>query len=247
MNNKPRSLKAYVMKKIVLLTLFIPLNLIAHPSHITKLYTKIFGNAAVKQEYTDLVQQALEQFGIENPESVPIKQMNNIGPMFALMPLSSFTAFGIWLDETYLDTCSPEERTFQMYHEAAHYAKKHHQKLLSSITGASITLASLLYLNKKLCINKQINGPIISIFGIVSIGALISSIVKRQEKEADLEAAKKLILLNKAHIVVTHIKNLNKTKAKHYLWFFSDKKQKHYLEPLLKNFNNNETFHKRCY
>ncbi len=226
------------MKKFLFTSLLV--QSISAQSFVSKIYGQILGNTDVKREYKDLAYQALKDFGIKNPACVSVKKMNHIGPMFALMPLSSFTAFGIWLDEEYLDTCSPAERIFQIYHEASHYAYKHHQKLLTigSLTLAT-TIAVLMYLNKKLT---ALDAPhplaITTATGILVTATLyvglLPKIVKQQEKMADITAAKKLISLRKKEIVDTYIQKLASAASTNNsnLWWLSNQEQIKYLTQL---------------
>ncbi len=228
------------MKKILFIVLLSGSSCILGQSCISKIYSKILGNTDIRQEYKLLVYQALKDHGIANSENVSVKRMNSVGPLIALMPLSSFTAFGIWFDEEQLDSCSADEKTYQIYHEAAHYAKYHHQKLLGIGAGISaLAIAGLIYLYKKLSENNvshssalTVGAAVLSIEGILG---LLPYVVKLQEKEADIEAAKKLLLLNKAQVVKAHIQNLNQDSSQSgNIWWFSDKEQAAYLTEIIK-------------
>lgn len=226
------------MKKSLFLALIFLVGSVSGQSLLSKLYCQFLGSSDVKQEYKELAHKALKDFGISNPETVSVKQMNSVGSLIALMPLSSFTAFGIWLDEKYLDSCSQEEKVFHIYHEAAHYARNHHQKLLGIGVGLSAAVgAGLLYLNKKLhAHNIPYSGALTLGSTIVAAAALylgiVPTIVKRQEKQADVEAAKKLSSLGNQDIVNAHIAMLRQSPSqdKSALWWFSENEQAHYLE-----------------
>jgi hypothetical protein len=206
-------------------------------SYISKIYCKMLGNSDVKEEYRKLVYKALEELDVPNHEAIPIKKMNNVGPIIALMPLSSFTAFGIWFDEDYLDSCSPEQKVFQIYHEAAHYAQRHHQKVLAaSATLTALAAIGMSFLNNELNENNSPHSLAITLGASAATVTLmylgiLPLMVKHQEKTADLEASKKLISSGNAGVVEAHIQSLRHSTPSHgNIWWFSDKEQADYLE-----------------
>lgn len=204
-------------------------------SMISKVYCLVLGNHDAHADYKTMVYNALKDMGVDHPESVPVKQMNGIGPAFARIDISSFTAFGIWLDEAYLDTCSEEEKLFHIYHEAAHFVQKHHQKLLAE---CGISLGALTGLMK-------LGSAVVPGYAVLGIGVLVALggywyvlpyAVKTREKQADLLAAETLTNLGKENVVAIHIEDLK--KAKHFeepgLWWYSNKEEVEYLENLKK-------------
>lgn len=211
---------------------------IAHASHsmASKVYCAVLGNEDASQEYKKQVYEALTQLGVEHPESVPVKQMNGVGPAFARMDLSSFTAFGIWLDEKYLDTCTQEEKLFHIYHEASHYACKHHQKILiGSAVSMLLVAAGLMKLSRV--------SPDGSVAKCVTLGSaaiavlsgtycyLLPHVVKRQEKQADLVAAQALINAGRQQVVDSHIDDLKESEiSDNNIWWYSKDEQINYLE-----------------
>lgn len=206
---------------------------ISGQSVVSKLYCQFLGNKDVKDEYKQLVYKAFRDFGVANPESISIKKMNNVGSIVALMPVSSFTAFGIWIDEQYFDSCSIEERTFQIYHEVAHYILCHHQKVLAAGAGLSLAgIVALRYCYKKLNLPMKIASTLAS--AAVIYLAILPNIVKRQEKQADIESAKKLLLLGNKDIVTKRIQSLSQSKTPDIgnLWWFSDREQVNYLQKI---------------
>lgn len=225
------------MKKFIFLLLFtVSTHVITGQSLLQNLYCTILGTVDIKAEYKAEVHEALRAYGIKNPEDIPVKQMNAVGPLVAITPLSSFTAFGIWFDQNYLDACCPEERTFKFYHEAAHYAQHHHQKLL--VTEAIITVLSSVglcmvndILKRTKCSN-QISSMLAA--SLITATAVYLGItpyfVKQQEKEADIVACKKLQSLDKQHIVKAHSDSLAAKSSGSTLWWFSDKQQSDYLQ-----------------
>ncbi|MCL4361776.1 hypothetical protein M1446_05475 [Candidatus Dependentiae bacterium] len=226
------------MKKIIFAFLILfSTNIISSQSLISKFYCQILGNKDASLENKEMVYRALKKLGIKNVEDVSVKQMNGVGPAFARLPLSSFTAFGIWLDEDYLSKCSPIERVFHIYHEAAHYAKKHHQKILA---GAAIMLPAIAIALIKL--NQLVADPIYKYGAMsgVSLSALLGNyfyvlpkINKTHEKEADLLAAKILISSGNEKIVDYYIEELKKYNPNsENIWWYSIGQQIKYLQEL---------------
>ena len=213
-------------------------NLTPQTSIISKIYCCVLGNSDASEKYKQKTFQALKSLGIKNVQNIPIKKMNGVGPKFARIDLSSFTAFGIWIDEKFLNTCSKEEIEFNIYHEASHYICKHHQKnlltcmsLLTLLTVGSIKLNH--YLNTKKLLHKY---AILTTTNILSlIGSylyILPTIVKTQEKQADLIAAKTLINSGKGRIVEKYIQILKKNNLskENTIWWYSNKEQIEYLE-----------------
>lgn len=213
----------------------------ANAGIISTLYGIVLGNQDARLEYKELVHQALTELGVEDPKSVSVKQMNGIGPAFARMNLSSFTAIGIWLDENYLDHCTQEEKLFHIYHEASHFACKHHQKI---VAGSSIVLVAatlgMIKLNSLLSSGDDLTKYVaLAGSGLAALtGAyyyVLPQIVKKQEKEADILAAQALIQSGKEEVVDAHIKDLEcKTTGKDTVWWYSIAEQQTYLKELQK-------------
>lgn len=210
---------------------------------IEQLYAHVLGNEDACAEYTWLVQSALTKMGVQNSDKVLVKKMNSVGPTFARINLSSFTAFGIWIDEEYLDICTEPERIFHLYHEAAHYAQKHHQKI---VIGSTVSLACVFFALKKL-FDLNRNKSVAHIACIAGSGLLAGSalytyalpmFVKKHEKQADLLAAKILMQTKQQDVLENHIENLRKIEKSEEstLWWDSLVEQITYLEEYKKQF-----------
>ena len=224
---------------IVLLTLFLGTQALGQ-SFIAKAYCRVLGNNDVRQEYADLVHQALRDFDVNNAELVYVKKANSVGSVLALMPVSSFTACGIWLDEDYLDQCSSSEVLFQIYHEAAHYAQHHHAKLLATALGITGVIASGFAYGNKILREKNYSHPLVTTAaaGTLLLAAayvgILPNIVKRQERRADIEAAKKLYAIGREDVVAVHKQNLRRNSSEAgNLWWFSSKEQADYLDDVI--------------
>lgn len=197
----------------------------------------MLGNQDAQQEYRETVYQALAQLGVSDPTQIPVKQMNCVGPFFAGIDISSFTAFGIWLDEEYLATCSEEERMFHIYHEACHYVSNHHAK---NALGLALVGLSLIYAGTKL------SGAIPSEQAILKYAVpmaavcaafattckfLLPPVVRMQEKEADIKAVQILMNIGKENVVDAHINEVSSSvTTEQTLWWYSNTEQRDYLK-----------------
>jgi hypothetical protein len=207
---------------------------------LSQFYCWLLGNQDVRQEYADLARQALATLGVSNPHEVPIKQTNGVGPMIARVDaLSSYTAYGIWLDQAYLDTCSLPERLIQIYHEAGHYAHRHHQKLvIGAAICAPLVCAAFALFNNLMGVDGKLKYSMLSIQMLIAAATadayLLPAIVKQQEKEADLAGARALISEGKSDVVIAYINLLKScTAARDALWWPSVDEQIAYLEALV--------------
>lgn len=202
----------------------------AHASIIPKIYCSVFGNTDVSAAYRNEAHRALEAMGIQNPAAVPVKQMNGVGPAIARVNIGSFTACGIWLDEEYLNQCNKDAVTFHIYHEAAHYALQHHQKLILS-SGALIAIL--------IAIMTQIDHRYYN-FGIGAAGISgylleLPHFIREQEKEADLLAIKTLLNIGKRDTILAHLQSLRRlSPAETSYWWYTPQEQILYIENYLK-------------
>lgn len=204
------------------------------------LYGYLLGNENINPEYTQLIHVALQQLGVANPSAVTIKQMNAVGPALALQDLASFTAFGIWLNQEYLETLDRDTLTFLMYHEASHYVQQHHQKtIVACIISLLILIAEICLLkNWTYSIHPAIQVPTLITSALLSILAwyrfFLPILIKRQEKQADLMAAKTLIdngAIQVVEAVITKLKNAKNTDESS-IWWYSNNDVVRYLEEL---------------
>jgi hypothetical protein len=221
------------MKKFLLIVAFAS-SLNAH-TLVSKLYCTILGNNDAQPKYTHIIHQALREMGVEKARDVPIKKMNDIGPLFALMPLASFTAHGIWLNETYLDQFSLADITFELYHEAAHYAHKHHQRLILWSTSAALCKTIILYtLYKKLKHKNYHSKAITSAAGFIFTPLLyvvgLPALIKKQEKEADIATTQTLLKTQKCNALKEHLKKLKLYSNTKSLWWPTPQEQISYIK-----------------
>ncbi len=183
------------MKKLciaIMLSFCIP-TLSYTESFLSHAYSSILGNEDVSPDFREILETILQEMGVTHTKDILIKRINKKRPFFS--KLSSFTAHGIWIDEEYLNTCSYEEMTMHLYHEAAHYAKKHHQKQF--LWGAGLcagVIGSIVGIHKTF--NSSSVDTITTLLALAVAGKGITCVVKSHEKEADLHAAT-AILVNK--------------------------------------------------
>lgn len=225
-----------IILSVVLAVLCTADSAVARQSIVSTIYCSLFGNQDASQEYKKLVYQALTDLGINNPEDVPVKKMNGVGSILAGMDVSSFTAFGIWLDEQHLDTCTQEEKLFHIYHEASHYACKHHQKtLIGSAASIPLIILGLMKLG-----SLSPHGSVAQYISTTSALLLTLSatylyilphVVKKQERQADVVAAKTLINIGKEEVVDEYINHIRASKnCDNNIWWYSNAEQIRYLE-----------------
>ncbi len=226
------SIRGYLNITVVLLCILLKSQLNSQDMRVS-IYSSILGKNDVKQVYKDLVHKALSDFGCANPEKVAVKRMNSLGSLIAGVQISSFTAFGIWLDEEYLDACTIEQQTFQIYHEAAHYVKNHHSKLLAKLLGlVAVNVFIVHCLQSKSSQNHlgQVAKVCCMLFALLGSGKLVSCIVKNQEKEADICAAKRLNRLGESDVVNAYIQDLYSLTGNDSLWWYAPLEQVLYLK-----------------
>jgi Zn-dependent protease with chaperone function len=234
-----------IIKFIVLTLVFSIYTPHAKPNLLTDIYGLILGSKDADAKYTQIVHQALKDLGSVDETSVAVKQMNTVGPMIALQDLSSFTAFGIWLNQKYLKNLDAQTLKFLLYHEASHYIQKHHQKIILVCMLSLLPLILELYLLKKglSSTHPLLQGSALALAGLLSVVVwykyFLPYLIKKQEKKADLMAAKALIETGEAKIVDDYIKILKESKSEDDLWWYSDKEKAEYLEKLKKNLNSN--------
>lgn len=214
-------------KNIVLLSMSLFISETLHSySMVSQAYAYILGNQDLKQEYRVVVDQALADFGVNYPEQVLVKQMSPVGSCIAGLPLSSFTACGIWFNQEHLDSCTPDQIKFQVYHEVAHYVKNHHPQLVTSVVGWFIANVVGLKAASK-------DNTLFAIgYGVCAVllsGKLLVYLVKNQEKEADVVAACKLRSVGQDKVVQAHVHALQEQSGQGVWWCSADE-QVEYLK-----------------
>ena len=214
-------------KNIVVLCMSLLISETLHSySMVSQAYAYILGNQDLKQEYRAMVDQALTDFGVKYPEQVLVKKMNIIGSCIAGLPLSSFTACGIWFNQEYLDSCTSDQIRFQVYHEVAHYVKNHHPQLVATVVGWFIaSLAGLKAVSK----DNKLFAIGYGVCAVLLSGKLLVHIVKNQEKEADVVAACKLRSIGQGNVVQAHVHALQESSDQG-LWWCSADEQVEYLK-----------------
>lgn len=237
-----------MVKKVMIIAMSL-LSSSTYPNVIENIYTKIFGPEDLKKTYKIEITNQLKAMGVKNPEQINLKKANCSGSTIAGIDISSFTAapFGIWFDEESLDLLNSDEREWSIAHECSHYAKNHHPKLIASGLGLGSSIILALYLFYKRALTeistKKKVGVIVAsgIIGIVLFIKALQSMVKKQEKEADIFAARALINAGQEHTVLNQINNLKKfyNENANY-WWPSVSEQIKYLEEELKSNNSNK-------
>lgn len=218
----------------------------ASPSLTTQAYSEVLGNQDASAEYQALARTALKDLGLQNSEAVVVKKMNAVGSSIAGVDLSSFTAFGIWLDEAFLNTCSQDVKTFLIYHEAAHYVNNHHPKLLGQGLGiVLLTGLGLIALNSGLSkiakISSLVKNSAVAGVGLASTVGFFKYVLpllaKQQEKDADLIAASTLVKKGEDRIVSSYVEFLKllPEQDQTHTWWPSVKDMIDYLGSILQD------------
>lgn len=172
------------------------LSILANPAQT--LYCTLLGNHDASPRYQAIIRKALEELNVPHTDQVAIKKMNAIAPTLFGNDLCSFTAFGIWVNEELLEECSNAVQTFQLTHEAAHYARGDHQQILKQCALLPLAYGAIGYASSKLplpTLGRIAAG--IAASAAVTCGFIewtLRPLVKAQEKEADLEALRLLTL-----------------------------------------------------
>ena len=199
----------------------------------------LLGNVDLDEPYKTEVKEALCNFKVPNVESVSIKKMDKFIPSLIDKAIISYTIFGLWFDQDYLARISESQRTWNIYHEAAHYAARHSTKamvLIGMLGGLSyITVPQF---NNRISTNYTlINGALYLTTWSTALAAsfyTLQELIRDQEKEADLNAARLLLLLNREDIVVEQIDELRNQIAQGAgdqtdYWHYSPYEQAEYL------------------
>jgi len=205
----------YSMHSRWLGTLFILLSInhLQGASLISNILAPLLGTADLDEPYKTEVQDALRNFNVPNIESVSIKKMDKFVPSLIDPAIISYTFFGLWFNQNYLAQLSSSERTWNIYHEAAHYAAHHSAKTvaLTTIIG-SLSCMTVSQFNTRLRTNYTLfNGTLYLTTWSTALAAnfyMLQQLIKDQEKEADLKAARLLLLLDKEDVVTDHLDEL---------------------------------------
>ncbi|OQA35971.1 MAG: Peptidase family M48 [Candidatus Dependentiae bacterium ADurb.Bin331] len=204
-------------------------------------YNVIFGNEDVSVSYKKQITNALRDFNVPQPEKVAVKKMNSVAARLLGNELYSFTLIGIWLNEPALNTLTESAREFKLYHEAAHYAHKHHAQALGLAATALplMTTFPLLFRSayyhsayKKLGNIFAYSATALSWYGLYSYA--LKPFIKEQEKQADLAAARMLCAKGKKEIVEAYLNQLKNQLADFSSddWHYSQAEEYEYLAQL---------------
>jgi len=207
-------------------------------TYAQKAYCTLFGNEDAPAEVQNIFREALNAFNVGNADQISIKKIRSDRTW--LNNFSSFTWFGIWVNEEVYNRC-PQCLEWTAYHEAAHYAKLHpHLQIIlgSILLGIPLALhGTLLFKDASLKLHA------LAILPDLLCGAILVNMPKTLELEADTLAAQKLCQLGKAEIVEHAIEELKKHSQETSLsstniWFPSKYKTIAALEKTLDDWKN---------
>ncbi len=165
------------------------------------------------------MKEARKAYGIANSKR-PVKY---ITPSCSwLQQFESFTWFGTWVNKKSWAHSSPSQKIWRAFHEIAHEAYSHPEKVITAIAVTCAT--SILF---SFWVTKNIQTPALKYFLQGGIVALINSICipfisKCVEVFADVYAGYMLCSMGRADVVEEHLKQLNEMIANGYKdsrWF----------------------------
>jgi hypothetical protein len=201
--------RTYAMS--LLIVMVVAPHILFTQNYVSTMYCAILGKEDAAQEYQVIVHEALQAFGIHDFEGVSVKKLSSFPKKFLGDNVISFSMQGIWIDENLLTDCPFEEMIFTLYHEAAHYAFRHHAKEALLLVPATLLFYSIPHLTVNI-INKNYRMSRFGYIGIMSIlmiglldRALIRPAVRVFERKAEKEAARALCRSGKQCIVQAHI------------------------------------------
>lgn len=118
-----------------LMAVYMSTHSIASKTISETLHACLLGSGEVSSKRKKMIQDALESIGVEHVKDVPINKMNGVGPFLAGQELYTFTADGIWVNESLIEESglSVLQERYLYRHEAAHYALNHHKTLLTHL------------------------------------------------------------------------------------------------------------------
>jgi len=205
-------MKIMLRYTMLLVILWLPIIAVANDC-VNSLYCAVLGNEDASMKYQEIIREALQDFGVVEFNTVAVKKMSSLPKRLLGNSLISFTMQGIWIDEELLLECPEEEVVFTLYHEAAHYVKRHHAKLLLMVVPASVIFYGITHWPASL-LERKLKYKLLKVglIGLLSGGALMAldrflmrPLVREFEKDAELEAARLLCRLHKQKIVSAHI------------------------------------------
>ncbi len=180
-------------------------------NYVETLYCSVLGKEDASCKYKDIIHEALQAFGIEEFEGVPIKKMGKLPLRLIGNGYISFTMDGIWLNEERLSECPESEVIFILFHETAHYVHRDHGKQIISLIPAawvfytipnwSIGIVDVQHLWARLgCAGAAYLATIWLLDHL-----FMRPIARYLDKNAELAATRVLCSINKAYIVQAHI------------------------------------------
>lgn len=229
------------MKKLIKLMLIIGAlaTLSSEASLLGHIYSLVLGRQDLDKENTQVVESALKAYNINH--KVLIKKMGSFPSSAVRIPLASFTMSGIWFDQDFLNSCTPEQKEWDVFHEAAHYKLNHHAKLLGMGALSLGAIALTVYTGCNMVdATPSIKLILAAALGLstswVAVKKVLQSYVRQQEQEADEYAAKTLQQIGKIDTVKKHIESLEKnsnTTDIDDIYHPSSKKQIAYIHKII--------------
>lgn len=195
----------YLRQYFLIIGLFSQIALATIPE---KICCSLFGSQDMSLANQKIFIQALHDFNIDY--MIPLKKIRDNSPAY-IQQFSSFTWFGIWINEEHFNAMALEEKIFSAYHEAAHYKYYHPTALLCLDTAVAATAANSLYLIVASLL-KNVDHRYMIKSGLISF--LLAFITPKLHKICELEAHKhavlKLLMTNQKYVVDYMLEKLYK-------------------------------------
>jgi len=173
-------------------------------------YAWFLGNQDATLSAQQAIREALRNVGTHDTDKVAIKQMTPRASQLVGEELSSFTLFGMWVDEK-----SRSDNTLQIFkdhHEASHHKLRHHPRLLKRIAACAGIASAAGWLASRFGASTIARVGI----GTLSAAAIMTLLIykfllphlRNQEKEADVLAAQTLQTIGRQDIVDDYLHRL---------------------------------------
>lgn len=189
-------------------------------SYIENLYCSLLGKDDASCKYKDIIHEALEAFGVEEFENVPVKKMGNLPLRLIGEGYISFTMDGIWLNEERLSECPESEIVFILFHETAHYVHRDHGKQIISLIPAAWIFYTIPGCSLGIVDGRTIWAHL-GCLGATYLATILvldhlfmRPIARYLDKNAELAATRVLVSINKGNIVREHIHYLQSLLGK---------------------------------
>lgn len=205
--------------------------------YVNDTLAQILGTNAASPEIQKITREALHHFEVKKPNIIPIRCIDTENDW--LDKYMSFSLlYGIWFNEDALSSCK-QCQIWHAYHEAAHYALMHSQKLIGS---SALMIVGGLPLFKNITKIATTSSMLQFVLAGAATEALLyillPEIAKKFEEQANKKAADMLCLLGHIDVLEDQIRHLHNMDIEHSSrWLPSVPNQLAILEKTLSQHN----------